>query len=79
MRRGFLVSSFWIFSICCAGQHVELPAVDAPLPVNPPLNLNDRLPDETRICVTRELFIDRGYVCITVGELRSILRHQRPI
>lgn len=59
-----------------AGCAARGPAGPAPAPA---LLLNYTLPDNARLCVPRETFRYAGFVCITVGELRVLLRSRRSV
>lgn len=45
----------------------------SPAPINS-FFVPNTLPAETEICLTRETFRNMGLVCISVGELRALLR-----
>jgi hypothetical protein len=62
----------------CAARAIALPAAPPATPA-PGLVLNHRLPSEARICVPLETFRNGGVGCITVGELRALLRSRRTV
>lgn len=70
MTRAFLLAGI-IFIPACAAR------VPPATPAAPALLLNHTLPDDARLCVPRETFRNEGIACITVGELRALLRRRR--
>lgn len=56
-----------------AATTLATPAPASPAPLDS-FYLPNTLPAETEICLTRETFRNMGLVCISVGELRALLR-----
>lgn len=68
LRLALALFSVYIASGCAARS--------APAP-GPELLIRPNLPDDARLCVPRQTFRNEGIACITVGELRALLRNRR--
>lgn len=76
MNAGTIVVLAGMFFIPGCAARMSPAAVD---PVPPPLILKHALPDDAEICVPLEVFRNEGVGCITVGELRALLRSRRNV
>ena len=77
MRGAHIACVLFTGLICapgCAARALAPVATPAPS-----LYLNRALPSDARICMPLETFRNEGDVCITVGDLRAMLRLRRDI
>jgi hypothetical protein len=54
-------------------------AARGPIAAPAPLVINEALSADAQICVPRTVFANTGTVCITVGDLRALLRQRRDV
>lgn len=63
-----------IFSAACSPRLADVDVPDAPT-----FTVKHSAPPNMRLCVPLETFIDGGVGCITVRELRALLRSRRDV
>ena len=70
-----MVGALWFVLTLLAGCAAHLP----PMPSPPPsmILISENAPPEVRVCVLRSPFLDGSFACMSVGELRQMLRGRR--
>jgi hypothetical protein len=76
MRRALFIITIIIIT-GCATHPAPTPAPIAA--ASPTLYLNEGLPATARICVMRNPWNDATLICLSVGELRALLRSRQDV
>lgn len=78
----FAIAAWFLTTGCATHAAPTLAPIVPPAPLFTPapvLIINSTLQDDAEICVPRAVFARMGLTCMTVGELRALLRSRRDV